>query len=103
MRTVWLLLAALGAVLPLAVYFGAVPAIPAVDRGLVSAFFANRAAAAAAVDVSWASLVFWVWMAADSRQQGRRFPWWLLPVNLLIGLSAALPLYFWVREPTAAR
>ncbi len=99
MKTTWLVLAVIGAVLPLAVFFGAVPSIPGVEGGLLTAFFANRAAAAATTDVLWASLVFWVWMAADSRQRGRGFPWVLLPVNLLIGLCAALPLYFWMREP----
>jgi len=101
MKTLWLILAVVGAVLPLAIFFGAIPAIPAVEGGLLSAFFANRAAAAASTDVLWASLVFWVWVAADSKQQGRRFPWWLIPINLLVGLCAVLPLYFWAREPAA--
>ncbi len=101
MKTMWLIFAIVGAVLPLAIFFGAIPSIPGVEGGLLGAFFANRAAAAAATDISWASLVFWVWMATDSRQQGRPFPWLLVPINMLIGLCAALPLYFWMREPKA--
>ena len=98
MKSLWLLLAVLGAVLPLAVFFGAIPAVPVVEGGLLSAFYANRAAGAASTDVVWSSLVFWVAMAADCRARQRAFPWWILPVNLLIGLSAALPLYLWWRE-----
>lgn len=101
MKTTWLILAVLGAVLPMAVFFGAIPSIPAVEGGLLTAFFANRAAAAASTDVLWASVVFWVWIVTDYRQCGQRFPWWLVPVNMLVGLCAAIPLYFWRREPAA--
>lgn len=94
MKNVYLLLAVLGAVLPYAFFLrhfaDAGVALPA----FLAAVFANPAAAGAMTDLVVSSVVFWVWLLAAG--EGRRLGY-LIPVNLLIGLSCALPLYLYLR------
>lgn len=98
MARLYLLLAIIGTVLPLAVFFGLIGSFPAVEGSLLAGFFPNVAAAAATSDVLWASLVFLIWMGADSKTMGFGFPWWIIPINAIVGLCAALPFYLWLRE-----
>ena len=98
LRRLYLLLAILGGVVPTAfvVYFVA-------DRGFhpilfVEQFFASPIATATFLDVTIASVVFWIWLAREAPAAG--VPrWWLFVVaNLLVGLCFALPLFLFVRE-----
>nr|MBV6629447.1 DUF2834 domain-containing protein [Oceanococcus sp. HetDA_MAG_MS8] len=102
MARLYLLLTIIGTVLPLAVFFGLIGDFPAVQGSLLAGFFPNVAAAAATTDVLWASVVFLIWMGADSRRMGFGFPWWIIPINAIVGLCAALPLYLWLRETRQA-
>ena len=66
--------------------------------GFIAALFVNDASGGATVDLVLSSLVFWVWSFADARGRGVRHWWIVVPANLAIGLSLALPLYLWMRS-----
>ena len=63
--------------------------------------FGELLAAAIATDVMIASLVFWVWMWPRARPEAQRSPWLFVAANMLVGLSFALPLFFYFRERSA--
>lgn len=102
MKNLYLLLAVAGGVLPYAFFipfFGA--------HGLDLAAFAggllaNGAAAGFAVDVVLSSLVFWVAIARRWRQGAGPHPAVFIALNLLVGLSCALPAYLYALEARAA-
>lgn len=102
MRTVYLLLAIVGAIVPY-VFFTQYFARTGYGLGdFVAAGFANGAAGGFTADVLISSVVFWTWLVS------RRAPrvWLYVLVNLGIGLSCALPLYLYFshgagRETTA--
>jgi hypothetical protein len=60
--------------------------------------FANPVASGAATDLVVSSVVFWVWLFASG--EGRRAIY-LIPANLLVGLSLALPLWLYLRARSA--
>ena len=64
----------------------------------VGALFVNGAAGGFSSDVLLSSLVFWLFLFSESRRVGVSRPWTYVAVNLLIGLSCALPLFLWARE-----
>lgn len=93
MRHLYLVLAIVGAVVPYA-FFAQFFAQEGMALGsFVGALFANGAAGGFAADVLISSAVFWVYMF--SRSDGPS-PWPFVAVNLLIGLSCALPAYLWI-------
>jgi len=96
MKSFYLLLAVVGTILPYAFFvqhFGAEGyALPA----FLAAVFANPAASGFAADLVISSLVFWFWMFAAEGRAPR--PWIFIALNLLIGLSCALPAYLYWRE-----
>jgi hypothetical protein len=65
----------------------------------VEGVFANGAAGGFAADVLISSAVFWSYMF--SRRDGPS-PWPVVAVNLLIGLSCALPLYLYLSRRRAS-
>ena len=98
MRSLYLCLAIVGAVLPwlfFADWFGANGISPA---GFIFAAFSNSVASAFTADVVISSIAFLIWSFFDARQLAIRKWWLVLPANLLVGLSLALPLYLWLRE-----
>lgn len=97
-RYFYLALAAVGTVVPwllFASFFASNgPDIPLFVRSL----FANGAAGGFSADVLISILVFWVWSWRDG-QKNQVGNWWLvLPSSFFVGLSLALPLYFYLRE-----
>jgi hypothetical protein len=66
--------------------------------GTMEGMFANRIAAAFAVDVLFAALVACIWFYAEGRRLGMRRIWsyWLL--TLAFGLAGTLPLFLLKRE-----
>lgn len=98
MKTLYLVLAVVGAVLPyvfLVQHFASEGFSPG---GLVTAVFANAAAAGFTADLLVTSLVFWVFMLHQrSREKGPR-PLVFIALNLLLGLSCAFPAYLYARE-----
>lgn len=99
MKIFYLVLAILGAVIPLAFFvqfFGAGQIPLPVD--FISALFVNGAAGGFTADLLISSFVFWGFMW-NKRFDGPKM-WPFVAVNLFIGLSCAFPayLYFSVRQ-----
>ena len=95
LKTSYLILAILGAAIPIAFF-----ANFASENGLdlfafVAALFVNGAAGGFTADLLISSFVFWLYMF--SNQQDGPKPWAFIVLNLCIGLSCALPAYLWAR------
>jgi hypothetical protein len=90
----YLVLAMLGTVIPV-VLFAQFFAPHGLDLGgFLAAAFANPVASGLSADLVISSVVFWVWMF--SHRDGPN-PLPFVAMNLLVGLSLALPLYLWLR------
>ncbi len=95
MKNLYLVAAVAGAVIP---YFFLVQHFDAEGYALgafLVAAFATPAASAAWADLIISSVVFWI-LLAQSGVAGRNITVFVL-LNLLIGLSCALPAYLWWR------
>ena len=96
MKNVYLVLAIVGAAVPYYFFiqhFGAAGyALP----DFLAAVFATPAASGFAADLLITSLVFWIYMFAASDAGPK--PWLFIALNVLIGLSCALPAYLYTRE-----
>ena len=93
LKSLYLLLAVLGAVLPYTflISFG-------LNQGLdpilfFGALFANGAVGMFTADLVISSVVFWLYMFSR-RKQGPK-PGLFILLNLAVGLSCALPAYLW--------
>lgn len=98
MRTAYLLLAIVGALAP---YFFFIQHFQADGLGLpafMAAIFANPAASGLTTDLLLSSFVFWLFMFQQQRLRSGPSPALFIFLNLLIGLSCALPAYLFVRE-----
>ena len=92
MRTLYLVLAVIGALVPLG-FFAAFIADYGVGVPLfLRSTFANYAASGFVADLLISSFVFWIYMF--QRKQGPK-PWLFILLNLSIGLSCALPAYLY--------
>ena len=93
LKNIYLLLAVLGAVIPLAfiVEFGAEQGIDLF--AFIAALFVNGAAGGFSADLLISSFVFWIYMF--SKQSTGPRPALFIALNLFIGLSCALPAYLW--------
>ncbi len=98
MRNLYLLLAIAGAILPALAFFGAFggEALGPASQWL-AALYVNVGTAAAFTDLAWSSLVFWVFVFAESARTGQRHAWVYIPLNCFVGLSFALPLFLYMR------
>jgi Protein of unknown function DUF2834 len=95
LKSVYLILAILGAVIPLA-FFASFIADQGVDLfAFVAALFVNGAAGGFTADLLISSFVFWLYMFSN-RDLGPK-PWAFIAINLCIGLSCALPAYLWAK------
>lgn len=98
MKHVYLIMAIVGAIVPyiffidffLAEGFELVP--------FIAAAFSNGVAGGATADLLVSSVVFWIWLV----HAGERRIWLFVLLNLLIGLSCALPAYLYSREVSSA-
>lgn len=99
MKHLFLALAILGAVIPWAFLLGYFAEAGLGISGFLAALFANGAAGGATADLLIASVAFWVFLLAQRAQR----VWLYILVNLTIGLSCALPLYFYFRAADAQR
>ena len=98
LKTIYLMLCALGIILP---YWQFIPWVAANGLHiplLIRELFANRVSAFFGVDVLISSLVLLVFMRAEGTRLGIRRRW--LPVLALVtvGVSLALPLFLYMRE-----
>jgi hypothetical protein len=93
MKSLYLMLAIVGAVVPYGFFFGFIAAEGLNLSGFVSALFANGPAGGFTADLLISSVVFWIFMF--SRPGG---------MFMTIGLSCALPAYLYATtsvEPPA--
>ena len=93
LKTVYLLLAIVGAIVPYLFFLGFAGEQGIDLAGFVQALFANGAAGGFTADLLISSFVFWIYMF--SRQQQGPKPWLFIVLNLTIGLSCALPAYLY--------
>jgi hypothetical protein len=64
----------------------------------IGALFVNGAAGGFSADLLISSFVFWLFAFAEARRTGMSSPWLYVVLNLLVGLSCALPLFLWSRS-----
>ena len=101
MKNLYLGLAVLGAVVPYAFFLEHFAAAGTNPLVFLAAGFANPVAGGITADLVLSSLVFWVYLFAAGESRRTLY---LIPINLLIGLSCALPLYLYLlsRERTVS-
>ena len=94
LRSMYFILAIAGAIIPYGFFisFG-------IDYGLdpgvfLTAPFANAAAGGFTADLLMSSIVFWLYVFSRVGDNGPA-PWLFIALNLCVGLSCALPAYFW--------
>lgn len=95
MRTIYLLLAIAGTVIPVLCFLEFFGSEGFSGYRFAEGIFANGAAAGFTADLFISSFVFWAFMF--SRPQGPK-PWLFIAMNLAIGLSLALPAYLYMAE-----
>ena len=95
-RAIYLVLAIVGAVIPWFFFYGFFQA-EGLGGDFVGSLFVNGAAGGFSADVLISSVVFWIFLFPEARRAGVPRPWIFVVLNLLIGLSCALPLFLWAR------
>lgn len=98
MRWLYLILALLGAILPLSQLLPFLaangPDVPLLFRQL----FQTHASAFFGLDVIVSSLVLWLFVFREGRRLRMRNLWLYIACNLSVGVSLALPLFLFFRE-----
>ena len=100
--TLYLVLAVLGAIVPYLFFFRFFAA-EGLTGDFLGACFANGAAGGITADLLGSSIVFWLYLFPEARRVGVARRWVYVAVNLLVGLSCALPLFLWARERALQR
>lgn len=96
-RVIYLIAAVLGTLIPWA-FFGAFIASEGLNlTRFIEQLFANNPASGFTADILISSFVFWLWAWYDATQRDIKRWWIIIPANLLVGLSLALPLYLFMR------
>lgn len=98
MKTLYLILAILGAVIPYAFFLQHFTGEGVSLSGFVGALFANPAAGGITADLLFTSVVFWIFMIQQRRRGRGPNPILFVLLNILIGLSCAFPAYLYARE-----
>lgn len=98
-KTAYLVLCVVGTLLP---YSQLIPFVR--DHGLdlqllIAQLFANRISSFFGLDVIVTTVVLWVFVAVEGRRAGVRHLWAPIAASLLVGVSLALPLFLYLREP----
>ena len=96
LRTIYLLLAVAGAVVPYGFFIAFILAQGIDLQAFLAALFANGAVGGFTADLLMSSVVFWLYMF--SRRENGPEPWLFIVLNLTIGLSCALPAYLWANS-----
>ena len=95
LKTVYLILAIAGAAAPYYFFWQHFAASGFGFTDFVAALFGNGAAGGFTVDLLISSLVFWIAMLHRRSQGKGPHPGWFVLINLLVGLSCALPAYLY--------
>lgn len=98
MQLIYSVLAILGLIFP---YSQLIPFV--IDHGwdlqlFLSQSFINQPSSAFALDLCVSSVVFWFFLFQEGTKLKMRFLWVYVVVNLVIGLSFALPLFLGQRS-----
>lgn len=97
-KNIFLILAILGFLAPY-YFFVQVPPESALDiPALIQPLFANNFMKGVAMDLTVSVIVFWVFVLAEANRLQMKNWWLYLVATLLVGLSFALPLFFYFRE-----
>ena len=99
MKNLYLVAAAAGTVIPYYFFVQHFAADGYSVMVFLAALFGNPAAAGGSSDLFISSFVFWIYMF--TRRKDAPGPWPFVILNLLIGLSCALPLYLYWQERRA--
>ena len=101
MKSVYLVLAVAGAVVP---YFFFAQFLTSADTSLAAftqQLFATPPASGFTADLLITSGAFWIWSFGEAKRSGMRYWFGYVVVNLAIGLSCAFPLFLYMRERRA--
>ena len=98
MKSLYLVLAIVGAIIPLAFFMQFFSAEGINLNSFVSALFVNGAAGGFSTDLLISFFVFWLFMFQRQRMENGPRPGLFIFLNLFIGLSCALPAYLYARE-----
>lgn len=98
MKKLYLVLAIVGAIIPLAFFMQFFSTEGVNLSGFVSALFVNGAAGGFTADLLISSFVFWLYMFQKQKKEKGPKPGLFIFLNLFIGLSCALPAYLYARE-----
>ena len=98
LQSIYLVLAILGFALP---YSQLIPFF--IDNGLDlslfwSQLFASRISTDFAFDLIISSVVFWIFVFKEGARINLKYLWVYVVLNLVVGLSFALPFFLWVRS-----
>lgn len=95
MKRLYLLLAVAGGILPYIFFIPFFRENGLNMPGFLQGLFANGPAAGFSADLLFTSFVFWVYMIVQGRKSNGPNPVIFILLNLLIGLSCALPAYLY--------
>jgi hypothetical protein len=98
MKTVYLFLAIVGAIVPYLFFFQFAQAEGLNIPSFVAALFVNDAASGFTADLLITSFIFWLFMFHQLTKSQNPQPYLFIVLNLFIGLSCALPAYLYARE-----
>lgn len=101
LRTLYLLLAIAGAILPFIFFAQHFQSAGIGIMDFVNALFVNGAAGGFTADLLISSFVFWIAMFHEQRRRQGPAPALFIVLNLFIGLSCALPAWLYARETRA--
>lgn len=98
MKNLFLFLALLGAIVPYLFFFQFIQ-LEGLNLPLfIESLFVNGAAGGFSADLLFTSFVFWLFMFAEWKKSDMPKPYLFIVLNLTIGLSCALPAYFYAKE-----
>ncbi len=98
MKKLYLLLALIGAIVPYIFFFQFIQTEGLNIPAFISALFVNGAAGGFSADLLLASFIFWLFMFQQAKESDGPKPYLFIILNLIIGLSCALPAYLYARE-----
>ena len=99
MRKLYLLLAVVGTILPLR-YFIRFLMQNGLDLSLLlRQLFQNDISTAFGLDVIVSSVVLWLFVFSEGKRLGMKQLWVYIVCNVFVGVSMALPLFLFFREP----
>jgi len=98
MKNIYLAGAIIGAIVPYLFFFQFINTFGLDIPAFLAGLFANGAAGGFSADLLITSFIFWIYMFAQRKTENGPAPWLFIVLNLVIGLSCALPAYLYARE-----